>query len=101
MSLRDLRPWDRRIAVVSALLLAAYFLTAVYAGASPSSDPQQGMAQGFIIFVGIVLLAFGGLLWLGVARNRPWLVRVVFVLTAFPAVAQLAQLIFLALHRGG
>jgi hypothetical protein len=101
MSLGDLRPWDRRMAVVSAGLLAAYFLTAVFAGASPSSDPQQGMAQGFIIFVAVALLAFGALLWFGVARNHPWLVRVVFVLIAFPAVAQAAQLIYLALHRGG
>src|SRR4029077_3267132 len=99
MSLDDLRPWDRRIAVASALLLAAYLLVAIFAGASPSSDPQQGMAQGFIVFVGVVLLAVGALLWFGVARNHPWVVRVVFVLAVYPAVAKTAELIYLALHR--
>ena len=99
MPLHDLRPWDRRMASASALLLAAYFLVAVFAGASPSSDPQQGMAQGFIVFVGVALLAFAGLLWFGVARNHPWIVRVVFVLAAYPAVARTAELIYLGLHR--
>jgi hypothetical protein len=100
MALRDLRPWDRRIAIASALLLVAYFAAAVFAGASPSNDPQQGMAQGFIVFVGVALLAFAGLLWFAVARNHPWVVRVVFVLAAYPAVAKTAELIYLGLHRG-
>ena len=100
MAFRDLRPWDRRLAIASALLLAAYFLVAVFAGASPSSDPQQGMAQGFIVFVGVALLAIAGLLWFSVARNHPWIVRVVFVLAAYPALAKMAELIYLGLHRG-
>jgi len=100
MALRDLRPWDRRVAIASALLLAAYFAVAVIAGASPSSDPQQGMAQGFIVFAGIALLAFAALLWFAAARNHPWVVRIVFVLAAYPAIAKAAELIYLGLHRG-
>jgi predicted small integral membrane protein len=100
MALRDLNPWDRRMAIAGALLLAAYLVVAVFAGASPSSDPQQGMAEGFIVFVGVVLLAFAGLLWLGVARNHPWIVRVVFVLAAYPAIAKAAELVYVGLHRG-
>jgi hypothetical protein len=100
MALRDLSPWDRRMAIASALLLSAYFLVAAFAGASPSSDPQQGMAQGFIVFVGVALLAFAGVLWFGVARNHPWIVRVVLVLAAYPAVAKTAELVYLGLRRG-
>jgi len=88
------------MATASALLLAGYFLVAVFAGASPSSDPQQGMAQGFIVFVGVALLAFASLLWFAVAGNHPWVVRVVFVLAAYPVVAKTAELFYLGLHRG-
>ena len=85
--------------IASAVLLAAYFVFALYAGASPSSDPQQGMAQGFIILVAFLLLSVGGLLWFAVARNHPWLLRTVFVFTAFPALSFVAQQIFLLVHH--
>lgn len=68
--------------------------------ASPSDVPQQGMAQGFIILVALVLMSLGGALWFGVARRRPWLVRVVSVLVILPALSQIAQEIFLLVHRG-
>jgi len=45
------------MSIASAVLLAIYFLIALYAGISPSNDPQRGMAQGFIIFAAVVLLA--------------------------------------------
>ena len=44
------------MSIASAVLLAAYFVLVLYAGASPSNDPQRGMAQGFIILVALVLL---------------------------------------------
>jgi len=83
----------------SAVLLAVYFVFALYAGASPSNDPQQGMAQGFIILVALLLLSIGGVLWFAVARNHPWLLRTVFAFTVFPAVSLIAQQIFLLVHR--
>jgi hypothetical protein len=100
MGFHDLRTPDRWMSIVSAVLLAGYFLFAMYALLSPSNDPQQGMAQGFIIFVGLVLLSLGGALWFGVARKHPWMVRTVFALSIFPALSQTAQEIFLLVHRG-
>ena len=86
--------------IASALLLAVYFAFALYAMSSPSNDPQRGMAQGLIIFVALVLLLVAGVLWFGVARNHPWVVRIVFAVTIFPALSQIAQEVFLMLHRG-
>ncbi len=100
MGINDLRTPDRWMAIVSALLLVGYFVFALYAMSSPSNDPQRGMAQGFIIFVAFVLLLLAGALWFGVARNHPWVLRVVFAVSIFPALSQLAQEIFLLVHRG-
>jgi hypothetical protein len=100
MSFQDLRTPDKWMSIVSAILLAGYFLFAMYALLSPSNDPQQGMAQGFIILVGLVLLSLGAALWFGVARKHPWAVRIVFAVTIFPALSQTAQEIFLFVHRG-
>jgi hypothetical protein len=60
----QLRAADKWMSIASAVLLAAYFVFALYAGASPSNDPQRRMAQGFIIFVALLLVAVGGVLWL-------------------------------------
>jgi hypothetical protein len=91
---------DGWMTLVSAVLLVVYFALAVDALLSPSSDPQGGMAQGFIILVAVVLLLFAGALWFGMARNHPWLVRVVFAITIFPALSQTAQEIYLRFfHR--
>jgi hypothetical protein len=87
------------MSIVSAVLLAGYFLFAIYALLSPSNDPQQSMAQGFIIFIGLVLLSLGVALWFGVARRHPWMIRTVFALSVFPALSQTAQEIFLLVHR--
>jgi hypothetical protein len=100
MGFHDLRTPDKWMSIVSAVLLAGYFLFAVYALSSPSNDPQHGMADGFIILVGLVLLSLGGALWFGVARKHPWVVRTVFALSIFPALSQTAQEIFLLAHRG-
>ena len=87
------------MSIASAVLLAVYFALALHAGASPSNDPPRGMAQGFIIFVALLLLLVGGALWFAVARNHPWLLRIIFGLSAFPALSLTAQHIFLLLHR--
>jgi hypothetical protein len=99
MGLNDLRTPDKWMAIVSAALLVVYFALALNALLSPSGDPQRGMADGFIILVALVLLSIGGVLWFGVTRKHPWVVRVVFVLTVFPALSQIAQEIFLVVHR--
>ena len=96
----ELRAPDRWMAIASALLLAGYFAYALYAMASPSDDPQRGMAQGFIILVALALLSLAGLLWFGVARNHPWMVRIVFAVAVFPALSLIAQEIFLVVRRG-
>jgi len=98
-ALNQLRTTDRWMSIASAVLLAIYFLVALYAGISPSNDPQRGMAQGFIIFAAVVLLAIGGLLWFAVARNHAWLLRTVFGFTVFPAISYTAQQVFLLIHR--
>jgi hypothetical protein len=87
------------MSIASALLLAAYFVFALYAGASPSNDPQRGMAQGFIMFVALLLLSVGGVLWFAVVRHHPWLLRVIFAFTVFPALSFIAQQIFLLMRR--
>jgi hypothetical protein len=81
------------MSIATAVLLAGYFAVAVRPP-FPSSDPQRGMADGFIILVTLILLSFGGALWFGVARNHPWVIRTIFVVTVLPAISQLAQSIF-------
>lgn len=61
---------DRWMGAIAAILLAGYFGLALYAGFSPSNDPQRGMAQGFIILVALVLLILAGLLYAGMVRSR-------------------------------
>jgi len=87
------------MSIATAVLLAAYLAFALYALASPSNDPQRGMAQGFITLVALVILSIGGLLWFAVARNHPWLVRILFALTLFPALSQTAQEIYLLVRH--
>jgi hypothetical protein len=87
------------MATASAILLAGYLTFALYALASPSNDPQRGMAYGLVVFIVLLILSVGGLLWFAVARDHPWLLRAVFVLAAFPTVSQIAQQIFLLVHH--
>ena len=94
------RTADGWMSVISAVLLTAYFVFALDALFSPPDDPQRGMAQGFITMVAIVLLSLGGALWFAVARNHPWLLRLIFVIAIFPALSQTAQEIYLLMRRG-
>ena len=94
-----MRAADKWMSVATAVLLSAYFAIALYAGGSPSNDPQRGMAQGFIIFVALLLLLAGGVLWFAVVRNHPWLLRIIFGFTVLPTLSLIAQHIFLLVHR--
>jgi len=87
------------MSIATVILLVGYFALAVHALMSPSDDPQRGMANGFIIFVALILLTFGAALWFGVVRNHPWLIRSVFVVTVLPSISQIAQMIYLFLHH--
>lgn len=98
-SLDNLRRPDRWMSIATVILLVGYLAVAVYALLSPSDDPQRGMANGFIIFVALILLTFGAALWFGVARNHPWVIRSVFGVTVLPAISQVAQTIYLFLHH--
>ena len=99
MAVKFPRTPDGWMSAVSAVLLAGYLMLAMYALFSPSNDPQRGMAQGFITFVAFILLLLGAALWFAVARNHRWLVRIIFVITLFPALSQTAQEIYLLIHR--
>jgi len=87
------------MSIATALLLAAYFAAALYAGGSASNDPQRGMAQGFIIFVAVLLVAVGAVLRFAVVRNRPWLLRIIFAFTVLPTLSLTAQYLYLLAHR--
>jgi high-affinity Fe2+/Pb2+ permease len=95
MALRTPRTFDEWIGAITTVLLAAYFALVLYLLASPSSDPQRVMAEGFFTFVALVLLLLGGLLWLGMARKHPWLVRTIFVIAMLPLLDTIAIQIFL------
>lgn len=83
------------LVIITALLLAGYFGVVGWAWLSPSTDPQRGMAVGFLMLVTIFLLGLAGLLWYGAAHQRPRLVWVVFGFCALPALSLVARGIFL------
>lgn len=82
-------------AILTAVLLAGYFAVIVWAWLSPSTDPQRGMAEGFLMLVTLGLLGLAGLLWLGVRTQRPALVWFVFGLCALPSLSLVARGIYL------
>lgn len=83
------------IVVITALLLAGYLAVVAWAWASPTTDPQRGMAVGFLMLVTLFLLGLAGLLWLGAARHRPRLVWTVFAICVLPSLSLLARGIYL------
>lgn len=83
------------MSILAGVLLGGYMLFALYGLFSPSDDPQRGMADGFLIFVILVLASLEALLWFGVTRGKVWLVRVVFVIAALPGLSPIARVIYL------
>jgi hypothetical protein len=77
--------------MITALLLAGYLVVVGWAWASPSNDPQRGMAVGFLMLVTLSLLVLAGLLWLGAARGSPKLVWAVFGICVLPSLSLLAR----------
>jgi len=87
------------MSIVAGLLLIGYLAFALYSLFSPSDDPQRGMANGFIILAALVLISLLGLLWFGVARERAWIVRLVFVIAILPGLSPIARLVYVVYHR--
>ena len=80
---------------IAGILLAVYLFVAIRALASPSSDPQRGMAIGFIVPVTLFLLTLAAVLWYGATHARPGMVWTVFVITALPSLSFVARAIYL------
>ena len=91
------------VVAITAVLLAGYMGLVVWGLASPSSDPQRGMAQGFLSMVAFGLLCLAGLLWLGAAKGYPKLVWTVFGICMLPSLSLVARGIYLLVRaiRGG
>ena len=83
------------LVIVTGLLLAGYLGVVAWAWASPSDDPQRGMATGFLMLVTLFLFGLGGLLWLGAARGRAKLVWTVFGICALPSLSLVARGVYL------
>jgi uncharacterized membrane protein YqjE len=83
------------LVAITAILLAVYLGITVWAFMSPATDPQRGMAQGFITMVLLFLLGLGGLVWYGVHSNRSWLVWMVFGICALPSLSLVGRGVYL------
>jgi hypothetical protein len=80
---------------IAAILLAGYFSVVTWALLSPSTDPQRGMANGFLMLVLVCLLGLAGLLWLGIRSRRRGLVWFVFGVCALPSFSFVARGVYL------
>lgn len=83
------------LALVTSLLLAGYIAMVGWAWASPTTDPQAGMAIGFLMLVTLFLVGLAGLLWFGVSRGRRGVVWLVFAVCALPSLSLVARAIYL------
>jgi len=83
------------LVIITALLLAGYLGVVGWAWLSPSTDPQGGMAVGFLMLATLFFLGLAGLLWYGAARQRAGCVWVVFGICALPSLSLVARAIYL------
>jgi hypothetical protein len=86
------------LVAVTSLILAGYFALVLVGLFSPSTDPQRGMATGFLMFVATGLLGMGALLWYGARSGRRHLVIGVLVVCLLPTLSLVARAIYL-IHR--
>jgi hypothetical protein len=84
--------------VITALLLAGYLCVVGWAWSSPTTDPQAGMAVGFLMMVTLFLLGLAGLLWYAAVRKRRRLVWFVFGICALPSLSFVARGIYLVVR---
>ena len=85
----------RVLVALTALLLVGYLGIVTWAWMSPSTDPQRGMAIGFLMMVTLFLLGLAGLLWYGAAHQRWGLVWLVFGFCALPSLSLVGRGIYL------
>jgi hypothetical protein len=83
------------VVVLAACMLMGYLGLVLWAWSSPSSDPQRGMANGFLMLVTFVLLGLAALLWRGAARGASRTVWTVFAICALPSLSLVARGIYL------
>lgn len=83
------------VVVLSACMLMGYLGLVLWAWSSPSSDPQRGMANGFLMLVTIVVLGLGALLWRGAVGGRRKTVWTVFAICALPSLSLVARGVYL------
>jgi hypothetical protein len=88
----------KALVATTALLLAGYLAVVGWAWASTTTDPQAGMAIGFLMLVTLFLLALASLLWYSVARKRTGLTWLVFALCASPSLSLVARGIYLVVR---
>lgn len=86
------------IIAIAGVLLAVYLTIAVRALASPSNDPQRGMAIGFLVPVTLFLASLALVLWYGATHSRPGMVWTVFIITALPSLSLVGRAIYLLLR---
>ena len=84
------------LVAVTGLLLAGYLGILAWAWASTTTDPQAGMAVGFLMLITLFIVSLIGLFWYGVARGRTRAVWVVFAICALPSLSLVARAIYLA-----
>jgi hypothetical protein len=83
------------LVAITALLLTGYLCVVGWAWLSPSTDPQRGMAVGFLMLATLFFLGLAGLLWHGTVHKRPRVVWIVFGVCALPSLSLVARGIYL------
>ena len=89
------RPPSAILTTLTGLLLAGYSSIVIWAWSSPATDPQAGMAIGFLMMVTLFLLGLITLYWIGVSRGRRGFVRFVFAICALPSLSLVGRAIYL------
>jgi hypothetical protein len=86
------------LAIITSLLLVGYLCVVAWAWSSPSTDPQGGMAVGFLMLATLFFLGLASLLWYGIVKKRSRLVWFVFAVCALPSLSVLARGIYLVMR---
>jgi hypothetical protein len=86
------------LVIITSLLLVGYLCVVAWAWFSPSTDPQGGMAVGFLMLATLFFLGLAGLLWYGVVTRRSRLVWFLFAVCALPSLSVLARGIYLVVR---
>jgi hypothetical protein len=83
------------LVTLTSVLLGGYFSIVVWAWLSPTTDPQAGMAVGFLMLVTFFQLGLAALLVWGAVRRRAGAVWTVFAVCALPSLSLVARGIYL------